>query len=367
MSREYPRRCIYCRNDRPPSKEHVLPYSLGGDLTTLSDGTERPTVCKGCNQSFSTIDQALAEQFLTAISRAAYTKSSSHTTRVGGSHFHYDSEENLWLEAQLVNEMRSHLPPQLHHVKDYFNFFGSREQDKDSFVKVVDSRQVTGRLLRTFIRTDNADKATTPRVVQHRSNDLYVRAKTHETGIQFLELLDRQWNRIKEQLQENKAKHSTIERPSIEAHLKFRLNDTFRAVAKITFNYLAAKKGTELALSTEFDEIRSYICGDNVIRSKLVKSGQLAVDTRFVQMRRDAKPIIPTRAHAVALFYDPPALVGLVALYGEWSFVVQLGHIALKEGLFFDAHEFSIDRTGNKALEHTELAKRMRRSRDGST
>ena len=43
-------KCSFCLCDKEPSKEHIIPYALGGSLTTYS-------VCKDCNSSLgSTID-----------------------------------------------------------------------------------------------------------------------------------------------------------------------------------------------------------------------------------------------------------------------------------------------------------------------
>ena len=55
--------CIYCRQVREPTREHVLPRSLGGDLV-------RPILCKDCNsRRLSPLDQALAERSFVSLSR----------------------------------------------------------------------------------------------------------------------------------------------------------------------------------------------------------------------------------------------------------------------------------------------------------
>lgn len=57
-------RCIFCREDRAPSLEHVFPSAIGGTLTT-------DRVCAGCNSDLGArVDAALCD-FLPMRSRRA--------------------------------------------------------------------------------------------------------------------------------------------------------------------------------------------------------------------------------------------------------------------------------------------------------
>src|ERR1700682_5613018 len=48
------KRCIICLEDQSLSEEHVIPYSLGGDLTCNF-------VCKRCNEVFGSTFEARAK------------------------------------------------------------------------------------------------------------------------------------------------------------------------------------------------------------------------------------------------------------------------------------------------------------------
>lgn len=56
-------KCSFCLCDKEPSKEHIIPYALGGSLTTYS-------VCKDCNSSLgSTIDGKFIDNIFNRLSR----------------------------------------------------------------------------------------------------------------------------------------------------------------------------------------------------------------------------------------------------------------------------------------------------------
>jgi hypothetical protein len=56
--------CIFCRNERPPSLEHVFPLAIGGTVTT-------DRVCQECNSTLgSRVDAALSDFFPIRMRRA---------------------------------------------------------------------------------------------------------------------------------------------------------------------------------------------------------------------------------------------------------------------------------------------------------
>lgn len=352
------KKCVYCREVRAPSKEHVLQKSLGGDLTTTSQHTASPVVCKQCNQGFSGIDQSLAERSLPAFTRAAFTPEQL-AVQLGGEHFHYDCDLDMWLEVKILNGMRAHLQPQLHYRDGGLSFLASDAAEKEAFTNLLSSRRSAGRLSSMYIKTTPRDKCTTPRIVQHRSDDLFVRAADEAEGRQLLGLIDAEWLKLEEQLRVGAYAASIIERPRVNVTIPIRFDDNYRAVAKTAFNFLATQKGAAFALRTEFDGIRDYIRGISIVHEGGAEPGRVAIDTRYVRAAAfGAPPIVPTDAHAVALFYDKPTLWGLVTLYKQWSFVVMLGEIDLDESIL-EAHEFTIDRSGNAALHFSELFARL--------
>ena len=56
-------KCSFCLCEKEPSKEHIIPYALGGSFTTFS-------VCKNCNSSLgSTIDNKFIDNIFNRLSR----------------------------------------------------------------------------------------------------------------------------------------------------------------------------------------------------------------------------------------------------------------------------------------------------------
>jgi hypothetical protein len=70
-------RCIYCKEVRQETREHVLQASLGGTLTISF-------VCGICNTGFSKIDQSLAENSLVALTRVGVTEKGAMPVNLGG-------------------------------------------------------------------------------------------------------------------------------------------------------------------------------------------------------------------------------------------------------------------------------------------
>jgi hypothetical protein len=140
-----------------------------------------------------------------------------------------------------------------------------------------------------------------------------------------------------------------VEKPSVNLTLRVRFDDVFRAVAKTAFNLMALKLGDEFALRTEFDPLRRYIRGIEIVHPPRAP-GQVLVDGRFVAMSaRGTPPIVPTDEHAITLAYVPPTLYAWVTLYASHNFVVRLAAVHMSDGVP-TTHEFSVVRRGNEAL-----------------
>jgi hypothetical protein len=81
--------CIYCKKIRPPSREHILARSIGGDATA-------PITCIPCNGGpLSEIDQALAERSFVSLPRVAYTPPGAFPVQLGSDVFLYDDRQTL--------------------------------------------------------------------------------------------------------------------------------------------------------------------------------------------------------------------------------------------------------------------------------
>jgi hypothetical protein len=349
--------CIYCKQVRPPSREHILARNMGGDATRWID-------CTPCNGGFSAIDQALAERSLVAVSRVAYTPADAFDTELGGQHFHRDVAHDLVADVKLVNGLRPVAMPQLHFRPgtNQVMVVADDQSGLERLIAFVD-KQITKRTLRRLhVKVGPEDKCSTARIVVHREDDGYIRVakRGHEAGI--FDALEKVWPQLRAEMTGGKKPVAeSIPNPSIDMEVPVRLDDMFRAVAKTAFNVLAADVGAELALRVEFDPIRNYIRGLDIRHTAELAEGEIAADTRFVRMVRFGEPpLTPTEMHAVTISYQPPKLMAYVTLYKVHSFVVELGTIDLPTGVLA-SREFSTVRKGNAALDLVTLYGRLSR------
>lgn len=343
--------CIYCRKQSEPSKEHVLQKGLGGDLTIQY-------ACSVCNGGFSQIDQVLAECSPMALLRVGYAMPGGPPTRLGGDHFHYSPEHDLWTEVRLTAGLIPKIPPQLHFRDDKVYFYGSEASDLADFINFMDRTLANGSLEALRIVVGPPDRTTTIRVVKHRRKDAFIRAPSEESARSCLSVLGRQWGAIKSSIGNQNHQTLSYPKPSIDGRHSFLLDDINRAAAKACFNLLAYRHGPEMALRPEFDPIRDYIRGFSIVHADPLPEGCVAVDTRFVDpCWADRTQLLQGVDHALALYYCHPVLFGIAQLYGHAKFVVRLGSIEpFPEGLYI--HEFTTDHSGNRPVTARELAKR---------
>lgn len=362
--------CIYCRQVREPTREHVLPRSLGGDYV-------QPILCKDCNsRRLSPLDQALGERSLEALSRVGFTPTGSFDVRLGGDHFVKDEGSGLVMDVSITNEMRALVMPQVHVVsagdQTQVCILTSDTDDLKRLDAFIAKRIEGGRLAKMHVKTGPSGAGPSARLVMHRRDDGYVRAQSDSDAQQLVAVLQAHWHTAYEQHASRVASGETavegrsIHKPSVHVNVSYRPDDVNRAVAKIVLNVVAARIGPEFALSPEFDELRSYILGDTIQHPEFPAPDQVAVDSRFVLLLpHGTQPIVPTDEHAVTLSYLAPSLYGWVTLYGSHNYIVKVGEIALSDNLFA-VHEFSTIRRGNEALDISETYKRIRsRGRNG--
>lgn len=354
-------RCIYCGMDGvPASREHVLQSNLGGDLTAK-------VVCEACNTGFSPIDQSLGENSLLALHRVGFTKPGDMPVRLGGEHFTHIKDANLWAEVKISNGMQANLYPQIHLLNGNLAVLGTDPADISALTKLIESKIADGSFGSTYIKIDSSEHASTVRIVGHRKKDMFVRAASEVSGKSFLDLLSSNFTALKAQMKANAPKETPeeIPTPSVTVTQRVCLDDNFRAAAKIAFNFVAVRKGVDFALREEFIPIRRYIQGIDLEHDPDRAPGQIAVDQRFVSMAPvGQQPLLPTDSHAVCLFYREPTLLGLITLYGKFSFIVKLSDIQLTEQVL-EAHEFTTNRKGNMSLDAGELARRISILRKG--
>ncbi len=361
--------CIYCREVREPSREHVLPRSLGGDLV-------KPILCVDCNsRRLSPLDQALAERSLVALSRVGFTPGGAFDAKLGGDHFVKDDATGIVMDVAVTNEMRAVVMPQVHIVpageKTNICILTADSAALERLDVYVVKQIETARLAKMHVKNGPTEAGPHARLVMHRDNDGYIRAQTPEDAQGLTAVLQGHWRQAYAQHAarvgsgEDVPEAGSVANPSVRVTMSYRPDDVNRAVAKIAFNVLAVRVGTQFALSPEFDELRRYVLGDDIRHPECAGPNEVLVDARFVsQLPPETAPIVPTDEHAVTLSYAPPALYGWVTLYRTHNFIVKLGDIALPDNLFA-VHEFSTVRRGNEALTASEVFRRIRERREG--
>lgn len=128
--------CIYCRQNAPPSREHVLQRALGGNLI-LRD------VCSPCNTSFSAIDQNLSDHSIISLTRILDTPDSKKV-QAGTTHLIFDPASQCYLEVRLRNAFTPQLVPQLHRKIDgtfLFTAADAHGRDEKSFMRLFSVRR----------------------------------------------------------------------------------------------------------------------------------------------------------------------------------------------------------------------------------
>jgi hypothetical protein len=356
-------RCIYCTETKQSSREHVLQRALGGNLV------ER-FVCDDCNNAFSTIDQALAERSIVALSRVAQTPSTAFKVVLGGLSTYYDSEQGIFLELQVRNELTPAVLAQVHlrktgeipggagAVNVEIKVAGLKE-DLNEFVKFVDDLMQNNKLrsLHVFIGIPSGN-TTSAALVMRREGEGYVRLPAREDAEWFYKTWEQNWETILEQIARTPAPAIPHPNPEIGVSFVYKVNDVYRAIAKTAFNTLASKIGARI-FDKAFDPMRRYILGELQLPTAR-SSDEIAVDSRFVQeIPQEERQLDFTDEHAVVFGYSDPNLIAFVALYGDHLFLVRFPPVA---GLPLDelsGHSFTISRSGNEALDFESIAARL--------
>jgi len=338
--------CIYCKQQRPPSKEHALQQSLGGNLITRD-------VCEPCNTGFSTIDQALADRSLVTFTRLADTPKGAFDVKIG-SRVTHTTPEGIVLEMTISNEYQPVILPQLHMRRDQptAHLNGDREGIK-SLVAYVDKHIADNTIGQ--IRTVEDPSTDTAAIVLHRKKEAYLRVPATSEKEWFIQRLSANWITEIRPAMTGEFSEQTAPAPELHIRLAYDINSVYRAIAKIAFNTLAIARGTALVLCDEFDPIRDYIRGD--IRYPAVTAAdQVAVDQRFVKMILPKQQVFAFGpGHTVVFTYDSPRLLAFVTLYGQDQFLITFPPIAYEEQEQAFGHQFSTDRTTNRALSQTDV------------
>lgn len=358
-------RCIYCKSEAERSREHVLQQALGGNLTSI-EGSPHDyhllDVCSDCNHGFSGIDAELAERHpLVALGRVGLSVASQPTEQLGGDHFIFCRQADDHLDVRVASKMRPIMLPQLLVVEEQVKFFATESQQSSALMNLLRRRSVKPDLSGVHIKLPAGDVSYCkyPRIVQHRKNDLFVRAPDIGSARIAIATVVANLDTLEEQiLRMPPAEQVRSEAQSVQVTSSFCLDDSNRAVAKFVFNYLCVRLGAGFVLRQEFDELRQYIRGLSIVHPDTTDKDVIAVDTRFVVQTDEGACCIPTTGHTILISDVGGFLVAMVSLYGCVNFVVRLGRMTERRRILV-AHEFTTDRSANRKLELAEVAKRL--------
>lgn len=352
--------CIYCEQRRPSSAAHVIPRALGGDLTARTN-------CAECNREMGKLDQALAERSLLALSRVVETPKDSLAVQISDV---FIPSGALVLEGVFRNRLSPVLLPQIHigptdpDGKNEFDVVASSQHDLEGLLKAVDDLLDQHALRSVHVKVGPTKAGPRPRLVFHRlkSAGAFVRVAAHGDEEILYAALERAWSKVaahhRSEIAAGALVFSKRERPQASVLMSFSLDDEYRAVARIAFDFLAARFGSDIALQPGFHAVRAYIRGHAVINSFSEHPEAIPHDARFVQ-RMEGEPVVPTDAHLLVLCWIHGEVCAVVTLYRRNVYAVRLGPCAVDLELPA-AHEFSITRAGNHERSPLDLYERVR-------
>lgn len=156
--------CLYCGEHQPHSDEHILQKGLGGNLTFKH-------VCRSCNSSFSSIDQALTDYSIVALSRLIETPSSKKV-KLASSELIYDPDLDLWKEVTLANRLAVQVLPQLHYRKGQVVLAGHAAEPIRAFVAALEVFLESGKHQTQRIKVD--DQCGTARIAMRHEGKFMV-------------------------------------------------------------------------------------------------------------------------------------------------------------------------------------------------
>ena len=305
--------CIYCKEEKPrPARgEHVGLAGLGGNATI-------PDVCHGCN---SFLGNTLDREFLRS-THVALDRFFDPEVRDGElASPQFQETEFGFLDVRLHNSGQVELYPQV-----------LLHEGRLLVVSSDPDRQLVSQVLALFADEKTVPHLLTRDVPQHEPTRLIVdrNQKSHllrtadDASAQALLLLLRERQKLE-------PPKSWTPQPKVRVRISSDVNVPGRCAAKMAFNMAAYVVGPELMLGPEFDGVRDYILGKDVLSGPSESpSGDpgVRIDYRYVDPWLSEQPqaLPPRREHSIVLELASGILVGHVLLRGGLSrFRVRLG------------------------------------------
>lgn len=316
--------CVYCLKGKESSREHLIQRGIGGNLVGRR-------VCKECNHRMSAIDQHLADNAVVSMLRVLKTPAEAFGVKLGGDHVIHDSDGRA-LPVDLRNQFKPEIQP---HFRFSTAASDSRQvqvemhladpSDAARFIKYL--RRLRERGTETLhAKTVDWFNDQEAALVMHRRQEGYLALKHGEDAEKAKQVIERGAAQIIAALEGiGEPEPSTIPKPAVEFNSEVRLNDLFRAVAKIGFNLLVDRTPDAVALDPSFNDLRAYILGDDVRQDSV--DGVPCPDSRFVTwLVKEAEPLtFRDYEHVVVLLDHDSEYHAIITLYGSLAFTVRLG------------------------------------------
>lgn len=348
--------CLYCRSAQGPfTDEHVLQKGLGGNLKIKN-------VCRRCNnETLSAVDRALAECSPISFDRLMRTPN----VRLGGAST--VRRDDVDIEMRISDGFTPKPVPQIQAPLPWapgptsLSLRADTESDIAELVAIIDKRVENGTFRRTHVvAVESGLRALS--LANHQGNQLRVKAETEEQGELFLRWFESVWPEYRTRLTDGEPRSEPLG-SHLEIVTATRPDDYQRAIAKTALNYLCYVQGADFALRPEFDAVREYVLGSNlVVDQELLAAGEVAQDTRFVsRVSAEVGTFVPSPRHMLLVLMQGRELVAFVVFYGKHYYKVGLGTLPVGEEVF-EAHEFSEDRTHNGPVPVEELMRRVHKA-----
>jgi hypothetical protein len=277
-------KCIYCKQEiRRPSREHIIPYALGGRYTN------KKIVCKDCNGRLGHD----VDDILIGWTPFVMTRSLLHLEGHGGDIPRFEIEDK---EGRV-----------------YITEPGWRLRPKDKLTRIVDT--VNDQKVIRQISTTVADEAEGWKDLQRNKKSFMRKLRKQGHRIRETDIKTRRVDMQPQTIRPFGFKHQAGDFGDKDEH--------YRAIAKIAFNYLATKLAPEEILAPEFDVIREFI-----------RYGNLKSDDHrklFLADYRDIYTVCSSQAqvpffHRVTVYCNRATsnVIGLVELFGRVRIAVVL-------------------------------------------
>ncbi len=313
-------KCIYCLLPKPGSREHLVPRSIGGNLVGRR-------VCKACNTGMSDIDQHLGDNAVVSMMRVANTPAGSFDVKLGGEQV-LDDPSGRRVPVAIRNQYAPSLHPMMRFTPTpagaEVGVHFSEAVDAKRLARFIDKHREAAFAELHSKRVDWLD-AGEAAVVMHRAKDGYLAVADDAAEPRARALLVEKADELIAILEGSFPEAATIAQPRVQIAAELRLNDLYRAVAKVAFNLLAHRTADDFVLRSDFDDLRQYILGRDV-RDVEGPDGAVVPDPRFVTWALDGQPFtFRDMEHTVVMTGHDGRLIAVVTIYRSFVFMVDMG------------------------------------------